>query len=399
MKKVLILNTTLNKGGAARVAKDIFENLSTDFDITFAYGRDKTSSNEKTFFFGNTIETLMHVFLVRFFGLEGHGNYFSTRKLIKFIEKENFDLINIHNLHGYYVNFFTLLTFLEQKKIPVIYSVHDEWPITWLPAHSLGCIHCKTGAGTCTNTYSYPKNYFPIFTTYMLKKKRKIFNSLSKLKIICPSIWLTNSLTNSFLHAFEIKTIFNYINTSIFKPIENNKELRDKYQLPKDKKIILYIASNLNDRSKGIDKLKEVAHILRDKEYLFLTVGEGKIVGDNIKNLGYIHNKEKLAEIYALSDIFCFASSAETFLLTAAESMACGTPVVGFELPVVKELVDQSVGILTENNAPSLAQAIDALLKDENKRFKMGLAGRKLIEEKYTKDIFCAQYKKLYEQH
>lgn len=42
MKKILILNTVFDKGGAARIAKDIFTGLSEDknFEIFFAYGRD-----------------------------------------------------------------------------------------------------------------------------------------------------------------------------------------------------------------------------------------------------------------------------------------------------------------------------------------------------------------------
>ena len=120
MKKVLIINTTLNKGGAARVAYDIFENLNSEFEIFFAYGRGAKNAGAKTFYFGNKLELLIHIFLVRFLGLEGYGSYFSTRKLIKFIKKENFDLINLHNLHGYYLNFFKLLNFLKKLDVPII---------------------------------------------------------------------------------------------------------------------------------------------------------------------------------------------------------------------------------------------------------------------------------------
>lgn len=397
MKKILIINTTLNKGGAARVANDLFENLSSNFNIFFAFGRGKKEKIANTFYFGNKFEVLVHVLLVRFLGLEGFGSFFSTKKLIKFIEKEKFDLINIHNLHGYYLNFFTLINFINRKQISVIYSIHDEWPITWLPAHSLGCSHCKTGLGKCTNSYSYPRNYFPVFTKYMLINKKTALNSLSDLEIISPSLWLKNNIENSFLNKYNISVIYNYVDSTLFKPSNNIEKLRNKYKLDKNKKIILFIASNLNDKSKGIDKLKEVSNILNNENYLFITVGEGKIVGNNIKNMGYIYDKQKLTDIYALSDLFCFASSAETFLLTAVEAMSCGIPVVGFELPVVKELVNEDVGILTKNTSASLARSIDILLKDDIKRLKMGHSGRKLIEEKYTKEIFCNKYKKLYE--
>lgn len=112
MKKILILNTTFAKGGAAKVAHTLFSEFKDVFDIHFAYGRGQKVDNEKTFYFGNKIEFLIHAFLVRFLGIEGYGTYFSTRKLIKYIKKEKFDIINIHNLHGYYINFFQLFFFL-----------------------------------------------------------------------------------------------------------------------------------------------------------------------------------------------------------------------------------------------------------------------------------------------
>jgi putative colanic acid biosynthesis glycosyltransferase len=397
MKKILIINTTLNKGGAARVAYDLFENLDSDYDIHFAYGRGENIYNKKTFYFGNKIERFFHIFLVRFLGIEGFGSYFSTKKLIKYIEEEKFDVINVHNLHGYYLNFFSLIDFFKKNKIPVIYSVHDEWPITWLPAHSLGCSHCKTGNGKCTNTYSYPRNYFSLFQKYMLNKKKGAFSNGLNMRIISPSVWLQNSLKESFLNKFKIEVINHGIDTDIFVPIQNKNQLKEKHKLPLDKKIIIFSASNLRDKSKGIHHIIEVADILKKENYLFVGLGNGKIENFvNIKTTGYIYDKKELAEFYALSDIFCFASDAETFLLSAAEAMSCGIPVAGFDLPVVRELINDKVGVLTKSTATDLAKNIKILLNNENKMIEMSKESRKLITEKYSKKYFFAKYLNVY---
>jgi len=397
MKKVLIINTAFNKGGAARVAHDLFENLNSDFETFFAYGRGQKNSNPKTFYFGNKLEMLFHIFLVRFLGLEGYGTYFSTRKLIKYIKQEKFDLINLHNLHGYYLDLFLLLEFLKEANISVLYSLHDEWSMTWLPAHSLGCNHCKTGLGRCTNTYPYPKNYFPIFSKYMLEKKQSVFSSLEKMSIVCPSVWLKEQTSKSYLNKFQINTIYNGVDTDIFKPEFDKNKLRLKYNLPLDKKIIIFSASNLNDSSKGINYVIETANKLSAENYLFVGLGKGEISGvNNIKTLGYIYDKQELSELYALSDLYCFASAAETFLLSAAESLSCGTPVVGFDLPVVRELVTDTVGVLTENNSEDLARTIVNLLNNEDGLAIMGQTGRRLIEDRYSKKIFFDSYLGLY---
>ncbi len=396
MKKILIINTTIGKGGAARVASDLFQNLSTDFDMHFAYGRKTGESAGNAFYFGNKLETYLHIFLVRFLGLEGYGSYFSTMKLIRYIQKEKFDLINIHNLHGYYLNFFLLLDFLKKSGIPIVYSLHDEWPITWLPAHSMDCTHCKTGSGQCTNIYSYPKNYFSFFTGYMLARKKSVLFGQQEMIIVCPSLWLKESIKHSFLGKFRIERIFNGIDTDLFRPIYNKKDLRLKYKIPQDKKVVLFSASNLSDKSKGIRYIIESATLLNNNEYYFLGLGEGNIKGSRVRTTGYVYDKKQLAELYALSDVFCFASAAETFLLSAAEALACGVPVVGFDIPVVRELVTKDVGILTDKTSLSLAQNIACLFEDPEHLMKKQQEARKLIEDNYRKDIFYKKYIELY---
>lgn len=399
MKKILILNTTVQKGGAARVAYDIYKNLNSSFDIWFAYGRGKKEKDKKLFYFGNKLESALHLLLVRMLGIEGLGSYFSTQKLIRFIKKEKFDLINIHNLHGYYLNFSDLLLFLEKEQIPICYSLHDEWPITWLPAHSMECIHCKTGTSDCSNTYQYPKSYCSLFVKHSLNKKHIAFSDQLNMTIICPSVWLKTNVKKSFLNKFEIKLIRNGVDTNIFVPREDKTFLRKKYNLPLEKKIVLFSASNLKDKSKGVHHILKSAELLTPKEYLFIGIGAGTIPEtENVKFLKYIYEKKMLSEIYALSDLFCFASNAETFLLSAAEALSCGVPVVGFDIPVVRELVTEDVGVLTKKDSFALADTIDKIFIDEKALSSMRIEARKLIENEYSQKRFYTEYKDIYER-
>ncbi len=400
MKKVLILNTTLNKGGAARVAHDLYESLGSDFEMFFAYGRGKKDSDSKTFYFGNRLEMFIHIFLVRFLGIEGFGSYFSTKKLIGFIKKEKFDLIHMHNLHGYCLDFFTLIHFLKQNKISVVWTLHDEWAVSPLSAYRLGCNHCTTGTGKCLNKNNYPKTYFPLMEKRMLNQKKKVFTHNWNPSLVCPSEWLGNQIRQSYLQNLHINVVNNGIDTNLFKPSTDKQLLRAKYNLPLDKRIILFIAANFEDKRKGVSYIVEAAEILQDKNYLFIGLGKGNLQESiNIKNLGYVNDKIKLAEIYSLSDVFCFTSTAETFLLTVAEAFSCGIPVLGFDIPVVRELVRNGAGILTtENTSQSLAKEINTLLDNNSKLLEMGQNGRKLIEDNYSKEKFKAGYLKVYNE-
>ena len=398
MKKILIINTTLNTGGAARIAKNLFEKVNENFEIYFAYGRGKKEDGKYYFKFGNKIETLLHVFLVRFFGLEGFGSYYSTKKLINFIKKEKFDLIHLHNLHGYYLNFFTLIRFIQRENISVIWTLHDEWATTWLPAYTADCGDCISCKQTCHNKNVYPKNYFPIFRGFMMREKVKLFSNNWNPKLVCPSEWLRSKINLSYLNKISVDVIYNGIDTNLFKPTLDKKKLRIKHKLPLDKKIVLFAAANFNDERKGISHIVNAAKKLKNKDYLFVGVGSGKIeLCNNIEVMGYVKDKNKLAELYSLSDLFCFASSAETFLLTVAEALSCGVPVVGYEIPVVLEIFSGSVGLLVKkDDQSSLADSIDLLLENNQKRLEMGEEGRKIIVSKYSQDIFYKKYFDLY---
>jgi glycosyltransferase involved in cell wall biosynthesis len=398
MKKILIINTTYNKGGAAKVAKSLFDNNQNNFDMYFAYGRGKKVDDKNALMFGNIIENFFHLILVRFFGLEGYGTYFSTKKLIKFIKKEKFDLINLHNLHGYYLDFFTLIDFIKKEKIPVIWTLHDEWPVTWLPAHSLGCEHCLSGKGICINTYSYPKNYFPFFRNYMLNKKHVLFAKNWSPVIVCPSDWLAKNISKSYLGDKTIKVIRNGVDTDLFVPRDNKNELKIKYNIPLDKKVIGFAAANLKDENKGLKYIIEVAEKFLDKPVIFLGLGAGIIKSHkNIFTTGYISDQRKVAEIFSVIDLFCSASSAETFSLTVAESMSCGVPVVGFDIPVIKEIVNEKTGRLTKcGEVVSLYESIKNLLECDEERFEKGIRSRETIVNNYSDKIFYKKYTELF---
>ncbi len=400
VKKVLIINTTYSKGGAARIAREIFEHtaISKKYNIYFACGRKENNENKKIFHFGNKVETYIHAFLVRFLGIEGYGSYFSTKKLINFIKKEKFDLIHLHNLHGYYLNFFTLISFLETIDVPVVWTLHDEWLITPLSAYSYDCPHCKTGRGKCTNNHTYPKTYNKTFLKLMFLKKQKSFATLKKLTLICPSKYLAERIKNSYLNKFNIITIHNGVEIEIFKPTENKKELREKYNLPIDKKIVFFSAAEFKEKRKGVNHIIKASHSLKNENILFLGAGKGNIPkAENIHNFGYVSDKKTMADLYALSDIYIFPSLAEIMPLSVLEAMSSGVPVVGFEIDAMRELVSKKEGILTQiNNSDSLIKSIQKILDNDNLRKEMSFNARERVVNSLSLDKMIKEYESIY---
>lgn len=361
--KVLIVNTTIKKGGAAKIAHDLFCYIKDKpgYKAVFAYGRGVDKENDSSFYFGNKLELFIHIFLVRFLGLEGFGSYFATRKLINFIKKESFDIVHIHNLHGYYINFFKLLSWLNKNNIKVIWTLHDEWILTWLPAHSMGCDHCIFGRGQCINTYTYPKNYFPIFKKLMIKKKRNIFN-YTNITFVSPANWLGDKI-KMYYPKVNVTLIKNGIDITKFFPREK-KELRIKYGLPLDKKIISFSAANLHDENKGMNYVVELMNTLNKEEYHFVSFGQGSI-GDysNLTNFGFINDNNTLSGAYSLSDVYLFLSSAETAPLAVLEAAACNTPILAFNLPANGIIEKYNFGgIVKEKSISSIIEILNRIL-------------------------------------
>ena len=398
MKKILIINTNFKHGGAAVMAKMLFYKMQPIFGIdqvNFAYGRGGKSYEPGTFYFGNKIESFFHIFLVRFFGLEGYGTFFATLKLIKFIEKEKFNIIHLHNLHGYYVNFFWLLKWLNKKQIKVVWSLHDEWLLTWLPAHSLDCNHCLGANGKCVNYYNYPKNYLPIFKNKMLKNKKDFFN-YKNITFVSPADWLYDKI-KILQPNVNIKKINNGININLFKPRDKNI-IRDKYNLPLNKKIILLTATNFADKNKGG---KFIFELLADKtlsDCLFVSFGKGKIKNFlNLINFGHLTELKKIAELYSLADIFCFPSVAETASLSVLEALASGLPVIAFNIPANKFLELNHCGILAkEQKSLELSKNILNLLNNSNELQQISANAHDFAFKNFDENLISIEYINVY---
>lgn len=169
-----MVNTEYNRGGAAQIARTLFQSLNkkSEFECNFAYGRGEKVDDKRTIKFAYLLEVYFQGLLTRYFGLQGYGSWFSTKKLEKFIIKEKYDLIHLHNLHGYYLNL-DFIKFLRRLNIPVIWTLHDGWSITGRCAYFFNCEKWKAGCKKCPDLSYYPKTFIDS-SSFMWKKKKNI---------------------------------------------------------------------------------------------------------------------------------------------------------------------------------------------------------------------------------
>ena len=216
----------------------------------------------------------------------------------------------------------------------------------------------------------YEKDYD--YSKYKNLLQRNISKKISyltgcNLKIICPSVWLTNLAKQSEVFKnFDVFTVPNCVDTEIFKPLDKVKE-RKNLQLPQDKKIILFVAENPTDKRKGMHLLLESFKQLKHaNDSCLVVIGKNLEVDSAIQviQLGVIKSEATLASIYNAADFFVIPSLEDNLPNTIVESLACGTPVIGFNTGGLPDLIinDQTGILVHSENAVQLANSIDLFI-------------------------------------
>ena len=154
----------------------------------------------------------------------------------------------------------------------------------------------------------------------------------------------------------EVETVYIGVDEKQFDPDKYNKEeLKEKYNLPKDKYIISYIC-RISEQKRPFLLLQVIRKMLDErKDFLFLIVGDGNLLASmraNARKMGLTENirfwgrTNKTDEIYAISDMTINCSIKEGLALTAYESLAMGVPVVSSDVGGQKELINEKTGVI-----------------------------------------------------
>lgn len=368
MKKLVQINVTCN-GSTGRIMNQIQQTAENEgWEAYSFFGRGKPA-NENCYKITNMVDVLYSVFLTRVFGLHGYGCKRATKKLIKNIEKINPDVIQLHNIHGYYINIKILFDYLKKCNKKIVWTLHDCWAFTGHCSHFdyVKCDKWKTQCQKCIQKNQYPKSIIKdkSYTNYLLKKET--FNDVKNMILITPSEWLAKNVKESFLQEYKVKVINNGIDLKIFKPTESNfrkeNELEDKF-------VILGVANIWNER-KGLNVFIELSKKL-DERYKIVLVGlkhkQIKKLPKNIIGIQPIDDIKKLVEIYTMADLFINPSTEETMGLTTVEAMACGTYVLVNNKTAIPEVINKYSGDIVNNN--NIEQYIEKIYKLKDKLYK-----------------------------
>lgn len=271
-ERILLIDVNCKNSSTGKIVYDLYQSICQDGrTAAICYGRGEKIKGENIFKFGLDFETYFHAAMARVTGLNGYYSFFSTRRLIKYIEEFKPDLIHINELHAYFVNIKPLIKYIKEKKIPVVWTFHCEYMYTGKCGHAYECTRFISECNNCPALRDYPKSLIFDRTQRMFCMKKDLLEDWD-FTIITPSSWLANRVKMSFLKDKTIDVIHNGINTSIFEPMKT-KELREKLHINDNQKVILALAPDIMSENKGGKWVLELAQKMESENVMFLIVG------------------------------------------------------------------------------------------------------------------------------
>jgi glycosyltransferase involved in cell wall biosynthesis len=357
--KILFINAQDTKGGASiapyRLSKGLEKYYSTEnyFIVGKKHSNDSnifcTRKNDIQFF----IELLTDKILNKL-GLQYQYFPFSTRFIMKKAREIKPDIISLHNTHEGY--FKTAILKSLSKIAPIVWTLHDMWSFSANAVHTFGdesWKQLKSGKG---EKKIYP--HIGINTgKWLLRQKKRIYKK-SDIRVITPSMWLYQLACQS--PVFTDKQVFS-IPHGIDLAVFNSKEkrcCRSLLDIHRDAKVLVFSSAGDLDICpwKGGKLLVDILKIINSKtnhKIDLLIVGKGELKellplkNLNIHKIGYVTSEKFMPMLLSAADLFIYPTRADSFGLVLAESIACGTPAVTFDIGGCSDIIKNNVsGVL-----------------------------------------------------
>lgn len=275
---------------------------------------------------------------------------------------------------------------------PVIWALHDMNPMTGGCHYTGGCEKYLSGCGACPKLGSHDPNDL---SRKIFRRKTAVYAN-HRLCLVSPSKWLADRAGESLLFkGRETHLIPHGVPCDIFTP-RDRKELRDFLGLPQDKTLILFGSDHPSPR-KGMDLLASALRSLGERTALsgteLVTFGHHEDPGSfpgglpcPVHSMGYIYDDRLLSTVYSSCDMFVSPVREEAFGLTLLESMASGTPVIGYNVGGISDMmIPHDTGLLAKpGDIRDLSDKMEFLITRPADCKAMGENARELVEKEFT---------------
>lgn len=309
------------------------------------------------------------------------------------------DVIHLHWVNQGFLSLKNLERILASGK-PVVVTLHDQWYFTGICHYSGDCDKYQEQCMCCPML----KGPGMDLARSVFDRKRAIYKGRNMTFVGC-SLWMADLARKSRLtQGHAVTNIPNAIDTDVFKPMDK-AAARQRHHLPADKKLLLFGAQRITDPRKGFRFLAEAC------ERLSTTTGDLGIVvlgGDAqsvkealplpVYTIDYLSNEAEIAQLYNAVDLFVTPSLQDNLPNTIVESMACGTPCVGFDIGGIPEMIahQENGYVATYCDSNDLANGI-AWCLDPDRHPALSAAARSAAVAAYSEAVAAHRYQAIYQ--
>ncbi len=400
--KVLIVNTSEEGGGAAVAATRLREALTNNGVKAFMLVRDHGLASRWHFLWERVVIWLSNLLSRRHLFQVSIAN--AGTDITKTQEFQNADIVHLHWVNQGFLSLKDIQKILRSGK-PVVWTMHDMWPMTAICHHAYECERYQEACGQC---HFLRRPGADDLSASVFRKKQKVLADADRLVFVAVSHWLAGRAQKSALvGSFPIKVIPNVLPLQQF-TIVNRLDAQTALDAEAPH-VIAFGAARIDDPIKGFSYLVEALRILtgeggpyRADDFRLLLFGQVRdgAVLDTIPvpyvHLGFVDDAYRLSQIYSAAHVTVSSSLYETFGQTLIEAMACGSVPVSFDGAGQTDIIQhQQNGYLARRlSAQSLAEGISWALQ-------CGLSAQELrrsVIRRYSEQVVARQYINLYEK-
>jgi glycosyltransferase involved in cell wall biosynthesis len=309
------------------------------------------------------------------------------------------DLINVQ----FSQDFLDLPAFYQwtPPEIPIVVTLHEMSMFTGGCSYAYDCRRFEQNCGQCPQLRNSgagdasAKSWQRKHSAYANRPK-------GKLHFVADSHWLAREAKDSgLLRDYPISVIHYGIDTDIFSP-RPKSAARELLGLPQDRPVIAFSAASVTDERKGVGLLAEAIRQLPQAPFLLTWGGSfpSALAGLPHLHLRAIDSEHLVSIAYNACDFFVIPSLEEAFGQTCLEAMACGRPVIGFDVGGIPDMTQhEQTGLLVpKGDVPALAQAIQRLSNAPQHTETMGHVARQMVMDHFTFAHNAEAYRALYAQ-
>ncbi|MCR4859755.1 MAG: glycosyltransferase [Bacteroidales bacterium] len=380
MKKLLQINPVVREdtstGKIMRELGELAQAAGWESFIAYSRARDGVPQHSSRLVpVGNRLDLLLHWLATRLFDAHGLASRRPTRQLIRQIQNIDPDIVHIHNVHGYFLNYPLLCRFLAERGKPVIWTVHDCWLFTGHCYHysAAGCDRWQSGCHHCPQKKAFPKSWLRDASRQNYRTKSETIGQMENLTLVTVSDWMRREIGKSFLKGKPCRVIHNGIDLDVFRP-RPGTDVRDRYGIPEGPFALAVASIWLPE--KGLPDLIRLAS-MPDMDIRLVLVGrltaeQKAMLPPRVISLPRTSDAKALAELYSEASVLVNPTWQDNYPTVNLEAIACGTPVITYCTGGSIESISRETGfVVQQGDIASLSSCIRHILKQGEETYRV----------------------------